>query len=167
MDEMIGIVLRISILYLYVMALLRVSGKRSIHNLSAIDFVVATMVGNFFGDIVWGDVALAKGLTAISVVIFLHLVTAFSEYKSDSIHRLVASTHTTVIKNGKLVPEGMRRERTPEEEVLANVRFQQVEHLKDIKEASWEPRGELSLIKTEAAEEVQKRDIDAFRKIFQ
>lgn len=159
MQDLIGIALRISILYVYVLALLRLSGKRSLGNLSPLDFVVALVIGDLFDDVIWAEIPVAKGLVGVTTIIFLHTIMSYLTFRSQWLHTMVESTKTIVVKNSRFVEEGLALERTSKDTVYSQLRLQMEENLQEVRAASWEPSGQLSVQKKEAQKPVQKKDL--------
>jgi uncharacterized membrane protein YcaP (DUF421 family) len=165
MADFIGIALRVSVIYLYALLLLRLSGKRSVASLTMLDFIVALILGDMFDDFIWGIVPVAKGLVGLTTVLLLHSLMAWATHKSQALHDLVDSVPRTVIRAGQLVPEGLAAERTPAAEIEMEMRLLGEDKFEEIEEACWEPSGEMSIRKTPAAKPVQKRDLAALRKV--
>lgn len=167
MEDFIGIALRISFTYVYVLALLRFTGKRSIDSLSPLDFLVALILGDLFDDIFWAEVPLAQGVVAITSVLLLHTLVAVAEAHSKHIHQLVSSSATLVIDHAAIQQDGMRHERNNEEELWSQLRLQGEDQLEEIREANWESNGEISVLPTEAAEVVRKKDLQKVKELVQ
>jgi len=167
MNEFLGIALRISVMYLFALALLRLSGKRSIGDLTPLDFAVATIIGDMFDDVFWAEIPLSQGLVGITTILFLHTLVALADSSSHRIHRLIAGMPVQVINQGQVLEEGLARERISIEALWAGLREQgQVqEKLPEIKTASLEPSGEISMILQEAAMPVQKRDLQRLKEL--
>ena len=166
MEEYLGIALRVSIMYIYALVLLRLAGKRSIADLTVMDFVVVNILGNLIGHLYWTTTPLSEGLTAMATIVFVHTLVAYLEHRSDTVHFLAASDKTVVVKNGRFEHAGLKRERTSKEEVYAELRLKGEDRLEEVREASWEPDGHLSVLKKEPYKEVQKRDKKKLQELF-
>lgn len=166
MNEFLGMAFRISIMYVFALAILRLSGKRSIHNLSPLDFVVATIIGDMFDDAIWSEISLAKTLVGITTIIGWHILVSVGVHYSQRIERLVAGSQTLIVKNSRMNEKGLKKERTPKEEAMAQLRLSGEEHLTEIKEAYWEPEGKISVLKKEADKAAQKQDLPRLEEIF-
>jgi uncharacterized membrane protein YcaP (DUF421 family) len=158
-----GIVLRVAFFYLYVLAMLRFSGKRSIDSLSPLDFIIALIIVQFFEDFVWGIVPVSQAAVAVGTLIFLHTLVSFGEAHVQRIHWLVTGRPTPVIDHGLVLQPALRRERTPQSEVWSQLREQGHDRLEDIRAAAWEPSGHLSVQPTEAARPARKRDLPGLK----
>jgi uncharacterized membrane protein YcaP (DUF421 family) len=167
MDDLLGIAVRISISYVFILCLLRLAGKRSIGELTSLDFVVTLIIGDLFDDIFWAEVPLSQGFTAISTIILLHTLLSYFECRYVSIHKLVTSPQTLMVKMGNFVQAGIIKERLPEDEIMADLRISQVEELAEVREASLEPSGRLSVFKVDEAKPAQKKDLPLLKEMFQ
>src|SRR5512134_584968 len=149
-----GIIFRVSIMYLYALALVRISGKQSIGQLATMDLVVTLIVGDLFDDVFWSEVPLVQGLVGFGTVVLAHMLVAYLSSHSKSIDRLVNSPPRLLIENGKLVRDGLRREWMRQETLLSALRLNGEEHPKEVKEATLEPEGQVSVIKAESNKSV-------------
>jgi len=164
MEELLGVALRVSVMYVYALLALRLSGKAVLAELTPMDFVVATIIGDLFDDVFWAEVPVAKGLVAFGTVMIAHLLVGYASWRSPAVDRLVASRSTVVARDGAVVTEGLRQERTREEDLHAALRMQGEDGVEDVRLARWEPSGEISLLKREEAEPAEKRDRPALEK---
>jgi len=156
-QDLVGVAVRVSIFYLYALAVLRSTGKRGIGAISAHDFVVAVMLGDLFDDVIWGEIALAKGLVGFTTVVLVHLLVSYGCYKSRRFTRLVQSPPTVVIREGRVVDEALRRERMRREELAAALRLEGVEHVDEVLLARVEPSGDVSVLLREEYKPAEKR----------
>lgn len=156
--DLTGIIFRLSVMYLYALALLRISGKQSVSHLTALDFIVTLIVGDLFDDIFWADVPILQGMVAFTAITLVHILVTYLASRNRSIHRLVVSPPGLVVQNGRLVQETLQRERLRPETVQYELRLKGEEQLRDIREAWVEPKGEISVLKTSASKPVQKKD---------
>lgn len=166
MEEYLGILLRVSIMYLYALAVLRISGKRSIDHVSIFDFLVANIIGDMFDDVFWAEIPLAQGLTGMATIMLLHVLVSYLQERSDTVHWIVASKETVVVKNASFVKEGLERERTSKDTVYEQLRIKGEEKLEEVREANWEPGGKLSMLRKEAYREVQKQELQQLKELF-
>lgn len=159
MRPLLGIAIRASVMYVFALALTRLSGKRSLGKITPLDFIVVTIIGDLFDDVFWSEVPLAQGLTAFATVIVVHLLTSYATWRVPALERIICSMPTLVIQNGQWKVEGLRAERTPKTEVLEEMAREGEDNLEEIKAAYWEPSGQLSILKHEGAEPVEKGDL--------
>lgn len=153
--------------YAALVAILRVSGKRTLSKLNAFDFVVTVALGSTLATILLSrDVALAEGVAAMALLVALQWLITWSSSRSRVVSRLIKSEPRLLLLRGRLLTDALRRERVLVEEVLAAVRSQGFSSLDEVgavvleTDASFSvlPRGEgpLSALRSVSA----ARDVD-------
>ena len=81
-----------------VLLLLRVSGKRTLTKINAFDLVVTVALGSTLATVLLTkSVALAEGLTAFVLLIFLQFVLIWLSVRSRAVSRLVKSEPTLLV----------------------------------------------------------------------
>lgn len=151
---------RASFLYFLLLFVVRTLGKREVGNITAFDLIVAFMLGEVADEIIFGDVTIAQGAVAIGTVAVWELANSWSSFKSPLIDRLTGSQPTVLVEHGRLNWEGMQWERMNEEELWSALRLRGVDDLAEVKRATLEPNGQVSVIKERWAEPVQKGDLE-------
>ena len=152
--------LRATIIYVVLLVVVRLLGKRTVGGATAFDFMVALILSEVVDEPIYGDVPMSQALVVIGVVGGWHAVNSWLSYRSRRFDRLTGGEPTVLVKNGEMDRQGMRRERVNEEELWSLLRLQGIDDLGDVKEATLEPDGLLSVVKTANARELQKRDVD-------
>lgn len=150
---------RASAVYLFVLVVVRLLGKREIGNLGAFDLIVALMIGEVVDEVIYGDVSLLQGFVAIGVVAAWHVVNSWTSFKSKTIEKLTNAPPTVVIEHGEMKMAALARERLSKEELEAQLRLNEIDDIKEVKKAMLESDGEISFILEEWAKPLQKGDI--------
>lgn len=145
--------------YALMLVVIRVLGKRTVGNFTAFDLLVALMLGEVVDEIIYGDVTLAQGFVSIVVVAAAKYLTGWLTYWSHPLSRILEGKPTELIRHGELVRDGMRSELMNEQEVLAAVRLQGISDLREVKSAVLEVDGQVSILREEWAEPLQKSDL--------
>jgi uncharacterized membrane protein YcaP (DUF421 family) len=158
-EELLGVVVRLTITYFYLLAAVRATGKRTIGQLSIPDAAVAFVVGDMFDNIVWGKVETARGLVAVGVVLLLHVLVVYAVYRWRAFAHLVEGEPTTVVRAGHLVAGGMRHEHMPEAELRFLLREKGVERVEEVELACQESHDHVSALKKRAYRAAQKIDL--------
>lgn len=70
--QLLAVIARVTLSYFVLLALVRVTGKRTIRHGTAFDFTVALIVGDLVDDVIWADVGAAQFLVACSTLFALH-----------------------------------------------------------------------------------------------
>ncbi len=145
--------------YVLMLVVIRILGKRTVGNFTAFDLLIALMLGEVVDEIIYGDVSIAQGVTAILVVAAAKYVTAWLTYSSHALNKILEGKPTTLVQNGELVRDGMRGELMNEQEVMASLRLQGVSDMREVKSAIMEVDGIVSVIKEDWAEPLRKGDV--------
>lgn len=156
--DLTGIVFRVSVMYMYALALLRISGKQSVSHLTTLDFIVTLIIGDLFDDVFWAEVSILQGMVGFAAIALVHTLITYAASRNQTIHHLVSSPPRLVVEHGRLVLGNLRRERLRPETVQSELRLEGEEHLKDIREAWVEPKGKISVLKTSSSKPLQKKD---------
>lgn len=126
---------------------LRLSGKRTLAKLNAFDLVVTVALGSTLATILLSEsVALAEGLTALALLIFLQYAVAFTSVRWKGFGRLVRSEPTLLVHKGEPLEGALKRERVTVEEVESAVRSSGGQALGEAESVVLESDGSLSVI---------------------
>jgi uncharacterized membrane protein YcaP (DUF421 family) len=158
-NELLLTALRASFVYFFLLLVVRVLGKREIGNTSAFDLIVALILGEVVDEIIYGDVTILQGVIAIVVVAIWHLVNSWASFKSEFIDRLTGAPPTVMVKSGQIQRKNLAKERLNEDELFSELRMMGVEDVKEVKQATLEPNGTISVLLEEWAKPVQRQDL--------
>lgn len=156
--DLTGIILRVSVMYLFALALVRISGKQTLGQLTAMDFIVTLIIGDLFDDVFWTEVPIVQGMVAFAALVFLHILVTFFSSHNKRFYRLVTPPASLLIEDGRLVQKSLQQERLRPEDVQADLRLKGEEHLREIKEAWLEPSGQVSVIKNPSNKPLPNKD---------
>lgn len=133
--------------YAALVALLRVSGKRTLSKMNAFDLVVTVALGSTLATILLSkDVALAEGVLAFAMLIGLQFGVAWLSVRSQAFSRLVKSEPRLLVYHGEILPGALRAERVAEEEVLSAIRQEGMAALDKVEAVVLETDGSFTVI---------------------
>jgi uncharacterized membrane protein YcaP (DUF421 family) len=155
--DLTGIILRVSIMYVYALALVRISGKPTLGQLTPMDFIVTLIMGDLFDNIFWAEVPIVQGMVSFAVIILLHVLMTFITSRNKSVYQLIAAPARALIENGKLVQENLQREWIRPETLQFELRLKGEDHPRNVKEARLEPNGQVSVLKDPSSKPLQKK----------
>jgi uncharacterized membrane protein YcaP (DUF421 family) len=147
-------------LYILMLVVIRAMGKRTVGNFSAFDLLVALMLGEVVDEIVYGDVSILQGVTSIVVIAAAKYFTSWLSYSNPRLNKIIDGTPTVLVRNGNLQPKGLSHELMNQKEVMAALRLEGVSDMREVKLATMEVDGLVSVIKKEWAENLQKIDLE-------
>jgi uncharacterized membrane protein YcaP (DUF421 family) len=146
--------------YALMLVVIRLLGKRTVGNFSAFDLLIALMLGEVVDEIIYGDVRFLQGSVAIVTLAALAAADSWASYACRGLQGILEGTPTVIVRNGEFQKRGMRTERMNERDVMAMLRLQGVQDLREVHLAVVETDGEVSVLKHPWAEPAQKSDVD-------
>src|SRR5919106_2012602 len=106
--------------YVALVAVLRISGKRTLTKLNAFDLVVTVALGSTLATVLLSkSVALAEGVLALGLLVFLQYAIAWLSVRSPGFQALIKAEPTLLLHRGRFLAAAMRAERITREEILA------------------------------------------------
>ncbi|HEX9226664.1 MAG TPA: YetF domain-containing protein [Arthrobacter sp.] len=136
-----------SVSYAALVMVLRVSGKRTLGQLNAFDFIVTVAIGSTLATILLSSgIAFFEGLTALVLLVGLQFVVAWSSAHVPGAMIAVTARPVVLVISGELQHDQLRRNRLSESEVLQAVRSTGSGDLSDVAAVVLETNGTLSVI---------------------
>ncbi|AXF57750.1 DUF421 domain-containing protein [Salicibibacter kimchii] len=148
MTELFALAWRTLFFYFFLLAALRVMGKREVGELTILDFIVSIMIAEFAAMAVQ-EQSLIQGMVPILILTCVQIGLAYVSLKSNRLRDLFDGKPTMIIKNGKIDEETMRTQRYNFDDLLQHLRKQGISNFTDVEYAVLEPSGDLSVIKKE------------------
>jgi uncharacterized membrane protein YcaP (DUF421 family) len=109
--------------YVCLIALLRISGRRTLSKMNAFDFVVTVALGSTLATIILSkDVALAEGVLALGLLIGMQFVVTWASVRTSWVRRLVTGEPALLVYRGEYLTAALRTARVTRDEVRAAVR---------------------------------------------
>lgn len=138
--------LRTIILYLVLIGVIRLMGKRQIGEMEPAEFVVTMLIANL-ASIPMQDTAipLISGLIPILTVLGVELVLSWVTLRSVALRRLFCGKPIILIENGKILQENLRQSRISLDELTGHLRQKDVLDLNAVQYAILETNGNLSV----------------------
>ena len=150
--ELGRVVLVGTLAYLGLVAMLRLSGNRTLAKMNAFDFVVTVALGSTLATILLSrDVALAEGLVAFGLLIGLQYAITWLSVRSSTVNGLVKAEPRLLLHRGQLLHRQMRAARVVEGEILAAVRQEGIGSLEDVDAVVLETDGAFSIVQSSGA----------------
>lgn len=163
MDALGELLTRVTVMYAAALLALRLSGKRGLHHLTALDFLIVLLIGDLFDDAFWGDVPMSQALTALFALAGTHIVATLAATHSTRVERWLCGAPTALVRDGVLQKAGLRRERLGRRTVGELLRLRGYDHGEERELARFdlEPGGQVSLQPIPEMKELRRRDISS------
>jgi uncharacterized membrane protein YcaP (DUF421 family) len=150
--------------YISLVLILRISGKRTLTKLNAFDLVVTVALGSTLATVLLSkSVALAEGILAMALLVFLQFVITWLSVRSPRFQELVKSEPTLIMRQGQFLDGALRAQRITREEVIAALRSNGVADAADVAAVVLETDGSIAVIK-DAAPDTAKPTLDTVQK---
>jgi uncharacterized membrane protein YcaP (DUF421 family) len=137
---------RTAILYLVLIAVVRVMGKRQVGQMEPSELVVAMLVADLASIPMQNEgLPLFSGVVPILTVLGLELVLSALSVSSIRLRRLLCGKPVILIENGHLLQQNLRKTRITVDELTGLLRLKDVLELNTVQYAILETSGDLSV----------------------
>lgn len=143
---MVSIILRTIFFYFYVTFIYRLMGKREIGQLSLIDLVVSILIAEL------GAISIENykdsifyTIVPITLLTLLEILIAFIKLKNRKIGRFFEGKPTVLVNEGKIIYSNLEKERYSLDDLLRELRLNNIYSIEDVRYAILETNGKLSI----------------------
>ena len=137
---------RTVVIYLVLIAAVRLMGKRQIGQLEASEFVVTMLAANLAAlPVEDPEFSMTEGITAIVVIVILERLLSLGAMGSIRFRKLLCGKPVILIDNGKILRENLRRTRIHLDELTEHLRQKDVLDIRSVRYAILETNGSLSV----------------------
>lgn len=157
---MLQVICRSTVIYLVLLAGIRLLGKRQMGELELNELVIAMLVSDFASTPLQNlSMPLHYGIVSALTLLALSLLFSFICLKSLRFRMVFYGSPTIIIENGKLNQSSMRRNRFTVDELLGELRVQGIMDLRSVKYAILETNGQLSILPAAAEQPLTAGDM--------
>lgn len=148
MNDIITIIIRTVFFYIFILITFRIMGKREVGQLSIQDLVVNILMAELvaisienYNDSVW--------LTVIPIVILIifEILSAYISLRSNKFRNIIQGKPALIINRGIINYKEMIRQRYSLDDLLSELRNNNIKNLKDVEYAVLENSGKLNIYK--------------------
>ncbi|MFC4600374.1 YetF domain-containing protein [Cohnella hongkongensis] len=148
--EMATILLRTIFMYFFIFLIMRMMGKREIGKLSVFDLVISIMIAEIAVIVIEStEKTLLTAVAPIVLLVVIQLGIAFLSLKNRTIRLLIDGKPSVLIQDGHLNRREMFRQRYNMDDLMLQLRENQVSDIAEVKMAVLESTGKLSVIMRE------------------
>ena len=138
--------LRAIVLYLVLILVVRLMGKRQIGEMEPAEFVVTMLVANLASiPMQDGGIPLFSGLVPILTVLGLELVLSWATLRSLAFRKVLCGKPVILIENGRILQSRLRQTRITLDELMGHLRQKDVLNPQQVQYAILETNGTLSV----------------------
>lgn len=141
------IVLRTGIVYLFLVAAIRLSGKREVGQISVPELVVILIISNAVQNAMVGqNTSLAAGIVAVLTLLILDRVLDFLIDRSKRFRRIVEGEPRLLVRDGRMLTRALHDSKVRPDDLRAAVRNAGIASVDGVRLAVLETDGSISVI---------------------
>ncbi len=147
-------VLRAAAVYLILLIIMRIAGKRTLAQITVFDFILLLIIGEATQQALLAeDFSVVNAALVIGTLVLLDIALSVLKQHSKTLDRIIDDTPVVIVDNGRLLRDRMERSRIDEQEILVAAReMHGLERLDQIKYAVLERSGGISIVPAESAQ---------------
>lgn len=139
-------VVRAVLVYVFLVVIIRVGGKRQLAELTPLDLVIALTLSNAVQNAIIGDDnSITGGFIGGGVLVLVNYLTVRFLFQHPRANQLVQGEPLVLIEKGRPIVENLKKELITEDELLIACREQGAERIEDVEKAILEPDGKISV----------------------
>ena len=141
-------VIRAAIVYVVLMLLFRVAGKRSLAEVTSFDLVLLLIISEASQQaMIDNDNSMTNSLLLVSTLIGMNILLSIVTKRWKPLDRWIEDVPLVILRNGEPIRERMRKERIDESDILEAARASEgLERLDQIKFAILERTGHITIV---------------------
>ena len=155
MDELVELAmpwwqfpLRAALIYLALLLLIRLSGKRTVGEFTPFDLVLMILLGNALENgMIGGDTSVLGGILVVVTLLLLNAGLARITARSTRVERLVEGTPVVLVRDGTVFRSALRKENVAIEDLEEAMRQSGCKDASQVDLAMLETDGQISVVK--------------------
>lgn len=133
-------------IYLSVIFLTRICGKRSFSKMSSFDFAMTVAVGSIIATtILSASVKMIEGIIGLSAIYLLQIGIAFAR-RNKTVKKIVDNSPLLLMDGEKIIMANLRKARVSEGDLRSKLREANVTQLTQVKAVVFETTGDISVL---------------------
>ncbi|GAA0504516.1 DUF421 domain-containing protein [Deinococcus depolymerans] len=143
---LLEIVFRTAVIFLWLVFLLRVTGKRGLAQLSPLELAIVIGLGSAAGDpMFYPEVPLLHAMLVLTLVVGLQRLLSHLVIRSERVETFIEGVPVELVRRGVLSGEALRRANLSREDLFERLRAQGVRQLGEVQRAYFEQDGNLTV----------------------
>ncbi|MGV8147773.1 MAG: YetF domain-containing protein [Alkaliphilus sp.] len=152
--------IRTVIVYVFVVFVIRIMGKRQIAQLQPFELVITVMIAEMATiPIEQLEIPLLKGVMPIVSLLLMHSLVSYTTLKSEYARGAICGKPSIVIDKGKIVQAEIKKLQINMNDLLEQLRCNDYHNIGDIEYAIFETNGEISIIPKKGKRSVECLDL--------
>ena len=146
----VELILRGTLIYWLLFLLFRLVLRRDVGSIAIADILVLVLIADASQNAMSGGYeTVADGAVLVGTIAAWNWLFDFLTYRFPAVRRLIQAKPLRLIENGKLLRRNLRKEMITQEELMAALRREGVEQVDQVKLATMESDGEITVVRIE------------------
>jgi uncharacterized membrane protein YcaP (DUF421 family) len=147
LNNILNTIARAAAIYVLALFLTRLMGRKLISQMTFFDFIVGVSIGSLAANAMIGSGRTPSStVSALIVISFLDIAASYLHIKSFKGRKLIDSEPVTLVDNGTIVEDNMRKIRLTVNELMMMLREKNAFNLADVEFAIMETDGQMSVL---------------------
>lgn len=151
--------IRGAVVYVFLIVLLRLTGKRQVGQLAPFDLVLLLVLSNAVQNSMnAGDNSLIGGLISATTLVFANWLVGFATYRNKKLEALIEGRPLVIVHHGQLLEKAMSQAQLTHHELNTALRQAGVSCTEDVYSAILENNGAISVVPKSALGGADRRE---------
>ncbi len=143
-------VLRVTFVYCFVWACLRIIGKRELSQMAPLELVMLLLIPQFFSRaLTRQDYSMTNAVVAATTLFSLVVLTSMATFKYPGFRRFMESEPTILVRRGQILPTSLGHERIAPDEIFSAMHKAGIERIEEVAWAILESDGKIAIIRAD------------------
>ena len=144
-DQLIGIIVSTVVVYVGILALVRLNGLRSFSKMTSHDFATTIAVGSIFGTVIMQkEPSAIQGLVAIAALLLFQSL--YSLWRMNRPYNFSENTPLLLYDHSGFYEKNLKKARLSKSDIFAKMREANVDSVEDVNAVVFETSGNISIL---------------------
>lgn len=144
------LIVRGSTMYLFLLAMFRTVLQRDIGAVGVADILLLVLIADAAQNAMAGEYkSVSDGVILVSTIVGWNFLFDYLSFRFPRVRRFIQPPTLPLVRNGEILYRNLRREFITEDELWAKLRENGIDELADVRSATMESDGTISVIKRE------------------
>jgi uncharacterized membrane protein YcaP (DUF421 family) len=146
-------VIRGAVVYLFILLVFRIAGKRALSEITTFDLVLTLIISEAIQHaLIDNDHSMTNAFLIVITLVGLDILLSLLKERSDAVAKAIDDTPVLILRDGELLSDRMKKERVDEADILEAAREQEgIERLEEVKYAILERGGHITVVPKRSA----------------
>ncbi|WP_174728565.1 DUF421 domain-containing protein [Mesobacillus harenae] len=160
MTELAHVLVRGLVGFFLMLILARIMGKKQITQITYYEYIVGISIGSIAAELTFSPhIRMSNFILGMIIWSVIPLILAKAELKSPKFRTLLEGKPTTLVSDGKILENNMRKVNLTIDEMMILLRQQSVFKLSDVQSATMEKNGQVTVLKKRELQPLTPKDI--------